>query len=550
MNKTWILTKVFLKDAIPSRNSVRVKRDSKSNIKNNLIYLLAFLYLAIVVAGFSYSIIDNLQKLNLQTAFIGIIFFMILVQTVIQTFFSALSFMYYSTDNEYLLPLPIKPKHIVMARTNMLIIVEYFFVIIVGLIPLIIYGIMNKLEAIYYFRMVAILAVFPIIPLIFSNFLAIIIMSFSKKTHSKNKFQIITYIIFFVAVFAIAFFIGTEFQTEDKMLSMIIDFSKWIEIIKDKIPTLAFAILGLISESFSGFIVNFIKLFFITILAYIIYIFFAEKLYLKGVTEILANGEKNKKTINEKIFSKKTTLSKEYIKKEFRMLFRNPVFFTQCVLPGIITPILMISVFIISMLSQNINIAMQNLSMSSKISITNAVVIICVSQFFSSFLYVSVTAISREGQNAKYMKSIPIQLEQQINYKIMPNLIISTIVNVLITLFFQYLIKMPILYTLEILILLTEITYLQNYVLIYIDILKPKLSWNSEYAVVKQNLNFIWTMVTSFANIMIVVAFVSLIYRKNSYLTLIFLGIIYFVAIIGFKRYISKNIDKLFEKIF
>ena len=43
------------------------------------------------------------------------------------------------------------------------------------------------------------------------------------------------------------------------------------------------------------------------------------------------------------------------------------------------------------------------------------------------FVYISATAISRDGQNAVFMKYIPVPLMKQIDYKVVPNIVMTTL---------------------------------------------------------------------------------------------------------------------------
>ena len=140
MNKIVKLTNVFLKNSL-SQFGERKNKKGNSTI---IIYIIAILYLAIVAGGFSYTIIDNLKQINQQEMFIGIILLAIGMIALIQTIFSSMSLLYYSKDNEYILPLPIKPKQIVIAKTNVLIITEY------AIIAIIIYAAIIKLPFLLY----------------------------------------------------------------------------------------------------------------------------------------------------------------------------------------------------------------------------------------------------------------------------------------------------------------------------------------------------------------------------------------------------------------
>ena len=97
---------------------------------------------------------------------------------------------------------------------------------------------------------------------------------------------------------------------------------------------------------------------------------------------------------------------------------------------------------------------------------------------------------------------------------------------------------------------MSVVSYLQSFILILIDLNKPKLEWNSEYTVVKQNLNLMWPMILGIINIMLIISFTSTVSTKNPYIIISSLIILYTIAIIIVKKHIRKNINKQFEKIY
>ena len=90
---------------------------------------------------------------------------------------------------------------------------------------------------------------------------------------------------------------------------------------------------------------------------------------------------------------------------------------------------------------------------------------------------------------------------------------------------------------------------LQSILMLIIDLKRPKLNWDSEYAVAKQNLNLIFPMILSMVNIMVLVGAVALLENINVYIGLIILGILFAIITIVMNKYLNKNQAKLAEKI-
>ncbi len=547
-NKVVALTKVFFKNSFQNMETAGGSKNKTNSKSMMILYAIVFLYLAGIVGFFSYNLVQGLIEIQQEEIFLGLILLAIGVFVLIQTIFSAISLLYYSKDNEYILPLPIKPSQIVMAKTNVLLITEYFIVAIIGLIPLIIYGILTTANIFYYITMIITLLTFPVVPVLISSLLVLIVMSFAKFTKNRNRFQIIATIILLVVICVISFQTSDMEGSQEELIQMATKANGLVEMIRNTFPTLGMAIEALANNS----ILNLIALVLVTAILYLIYIAVGQKLFLKGAVGSLSSGKRTKKAINEKTAFKKSSLAKTYIGKEFKTLIRNPIFFMQCVMPAILFPILVI-VFTFAGMQTDQNTSITDIAqmITNKTSIYLGMAILMVIQFFSMFIYISATAISRDGQNAVFMKYIPVPLIKQIDYKVMPNIIMTTIMGIISIGIAQYLFRIPILYLLLITIAAISIGMLQSYLMIIVDLKKPKLEWNSEYAVVKQNMNLVWPMFLGLANITII-AVLSYVLESfiNSYIIIGLFILIYLGLTMLVRKYIEKNTNKLFTKIY
>ena len=550
-SKVLSLSKVIFKNSFQNMETAKEVNNKKSK-SMIFLYIFAFLYLAGIVGVFSNSLISELLKINQEKMFLGVILLGIAGFVLIQTIFSAINLLYYSKDNEYILPLPLKPSQIVIAKTNVLLVTEYFIVAILGLIPLSIYGILTYANILYYIEMVIVLLIFPIIPILISSLLVLIVMSFAKFTKNRNRFQLIATILILVIVFIASFAMGNTDSSPEELVQMVMKANGMVELVKNAFPTLGMAIESLTNVNIGIQLLNIILLIATTAIIYALYVFVGQKLYLKGSVGNLYSGKKNKKKIDEKKAFKNSTIFKTYVGKEFKILLRNPIFFMQCVLPAILFPILIIGMTILGINEESNGQTIDFANMFiNKTSIYIGIGILCVIQFFLMFIYISVTAISRDGQNASFMKYIPVKYMKQIDYKVMPNIIMTSIMSIITVIIAGILIKADILYLLLILITSIIMGVFQSYVLIIVDLKKPKLEWNSEYAVVKQNMNLIWSVVISLISITVLI--ISGVVLENTFNSFILTGIIAFVYLlvtIITRNYINNNINKLMEKIY
>ena len=550
-SKVLSLSKVIFKNSFQNMETAKEVNNKKSK-SMIILYIFAFLYLAGIVGVFSNSLISELLKIHQEKMFLGVILLGIAGFVLIQTIFSAINLLYYSKDNEYILPLPLKPSQIVIAKTNVLLVTEYFIVAILGLIPLSIYGILTHANILYYIEMVIVLLIFPIIPILISSLLVLIVMSFAKFTKNRNRFQLIATILILVIVFIASFAMGNTDSSPEELVQMVMKANGMVELVKNAFPTLGMAIESLTNINIGIQLLNIMLLIATTAIIYALYVLVGQKLYLKGAVGNLSSGKKNKKKIDEKKAFKNSTIFKTYIGKEFKILLRNPIFFMQCVLPAILFPILIIGMTILGINEESNGQTIDFANMfTNKTSIYIGIGILCVIQFFLMFIYISVTAISRDGQNASFMKYIPVKYMKQIDYKVMPNIIMTSIMSIITVIIAGILIKVDILYLLLILITSIIMGVFQSYVLIIVDLKKPKLEWNSEYAVVKQNMNLIWSVVISLISITaLIISGVVLENTFNSFILTGIIALVYLLVTIITRNYINNNINKLMEKIY
>ncbi len=553
MNKVLKLTKIFLKNSF-SNMDAKMGVTSKNSKNKFILYGILFLYLAVLVTFFSYNLINGLITINQQTVFIGIILFIVFGVVIAQAIFSSINILYFTKDSEYLLPLPLKPYQIILARTNVMLVVQFLIIALVGLLPLVIYGILTNASISYYILMLISVLLLPILPVLLICILVMIIMSFARLTKNKNKFQVLAYILLLVivVVFSISISSVKGDISNEEMAQMIVQANGMIEIAKGYFPTLDFLINALTTSSLVVAIIEILKTIGITIVGFLIYMFIAQKIYFKGlVGNLFSSDSKNKnKEVNQKKYIN-SKLYRSYVGKEFKNLVRNPIFLMQCLLPAILIPVLMMGGVYSGMSSQSEDMSQitQITSMMETNTFFMACIILCVIQFFSMFIYISITAISREGENAVFMKYIPVSLYKQYIYKCIPNIIMNVVTIVICLAVAQYLLKLPIITIILLFIVATVIGTLQSIVMIIIDLKRPKLSWNSEYAVVKQNFNLIFPMIIGMINIAVLIFMVFLFKNINVYIGLFILGIIYTVAVFLTNKYLYKNQFKLADKI-
>ena len=552
MDKVIKLTKIFLKNSFSNMDArMGISTKSKSKI---LIYGILFLYFAGLIIFLGYNLLDGLIAIHQETVFVGMILFMIFGLAIIQTIFSSINILYFTKDSEYLLPLPLKPYQIILARTNVMLIAEYLIIFLLGFIPLVMYGILTGAEVIYYLTMIFAVILIPILPVLLISIIVMFIMSFAKLTKNRNRFQLFATLLVLAIIIALSISTSGMKQdlTNEEMAQMVVQANGMIELVKGYVPTVDYLMEALTTNSLFTAIVEVLKTLGITIIGFIVYMLIAQKIYFKGLVGNLFGGgaSSSNKEINQKEY-RNSKLYKSYVGKEFKNMARNPVFLMQCLIPAVLIPIIMVVVVYAGLNSDGMGLEQitQMLHQMPTNTFLIACVILGIIQFFTMFIYVSITAISRDGENAVFMKYIPVSLYKQYMYKIIPNIIMN-IVTIIITLgMAEYILHLPIITLIALFIVSTIMGILQSIAMIIVDLKRPKLNWDSEYAVAKQNLNLVFPMLLAMLNIAIMVGAVFLLKDINVYLGMGLLGILYIVATVVINKYLYNKQYELADKI-
>ncbi len=552
MKKIIALTNVFLKSSFSNYNSkMGIQTGSKKKLPK-VLYFMLILYLIAIFAFLSYNLIDGFIKIHQEKVFIGMILLGIIGFAAFQSIFSSINSLYFTKDSEFILPLPLKPYQIISARTIVLILLEYIIEFFIGFVPLVMYGYQTGSGILYYITMLIALILIPIFPILLVSTVIMIIMSFARFAKNKNRFQIIATILALILIIAISLTSGSISgeMTNEQMAQMLMKANGMLELIKGYFPSLDFLVNALTSENIFVVAIEVIKTFLITVVAFGIYLFIANKIYLKGLVGNLFSGNSRKTKIRLKENDyKNSKLYKTYIGKEFKILARNPVFLMQCLAPAIFIPIIMIGIVYLQTNSIQKEGFQLLFSVINVNSIQIASIVLGIIEFFTMFIYISITAISRDGSNAVFIKYIPVSLYKQYIYKIVPNMIMSLFSIVITLIIAQIILKFNISVLIAIFAVSSLMSLFQSMLMIIIDLKRPKLEWDSEYAVVKQNFNLIFPAIVGLINIGILVLISILFKNLNIYIGLGSLIIIFSLAAYFTNIYLYKNQRELANKI-
>lgn len=559
IKKIFSLSNIFLKDSYQNLNIINFE-NHKLNKKSIFLWMIIFLLLSLFWV--CEKGIKFLVQRGLSEVFLNIYFLIFSVLIMFQTVLVCTNIFYFSKDIEFILPLPIKPTELLISKFITLITGIYISEFIFGIIPLFLYGIYNNYNFLFYINTIIILIIFPLFLSLFISIIMMFVMKISKFIKNKDIFQLI------ITLFLISFIFFIEYKTlgtiivnngeienidQEQVVEKILDFNNRIKNSNKYFLVINPSINALLNSNFKSFIEIF-KILLIDFITFYIFILIGKITYLKDILRnatYLINKKNTKMNIQKKC--KKNNRIKSYIKKEFKNLFRNPMFFMQCIYPVIITliTIIIMGIIIKPKLQQAfLNEEFKNIIGNISFDITTIYLVLGIMQFLFMLSMASLTSFSRDGKNSSFVKYIPITYYKQFICKGIPQILINTfsIIVILGILYFVYP-SINLIYLLNIFILGYLLNIINSYIMIIIDLLNPKLEWDSEYALLKQNNNKIFQYVFAIFVILFLVYLNNIFENSNLDFSIFLTKIIFIAIIIIINIFVFIKQKKLFRKI-
>lgn len=540
------LTKVILK------NSIRTNPSKKSLILGGIAFSIVFLFLSIMMILFSYIVTKQLIKINQAYAFVNILLLMNFFILFAKSVFESLNVLYFSKDLKILLRMPIYPKDILHAKFFNMIISEYQMEVIMLGIPMIVYGILTKVNFLFYIYMFLVLLILPIIPILLTSLIIAIIMRFTNFIKNKNKVLYITMIIsMFLMGFVTMIFSNNQTISVSGFRNIILKTNGLAESIADYFILIKPIMNTLLNYDNIDGLKNLILYYLESIICYFIIIFIISKIYLKGAIGTTINSDKNTKCefkeLNLKDFESKK-MNKTYIIKEWKTLLRIPIFCIECVIMPLLYPICILA--IVLFLMQFAKLVGLDLIESFKSIVNSSLgisIFLIVGQVFYMLNFSSIIAISRDSNNAILIKFLPIDLYKQFKIKIRIGILINTLASLIVSIAFLIFTK-NLLFTFIIFLSLCFINVIGEKCKLLIDLQNPQMNWNSEYTMMKQNTNIMYELFYTFFISGCIFVISKIIIRSSIFLFTIF--VITFLINFILSKYIDKKKAKLFKKIY
>lgn len=525
---------------------------SKSNAKKKrkvlptlILYLLSFGFITFLALRVTRTLATPLIAARQGSYFVGLVLIVNIFICFLQSLMSCPGIMYFTKDNNNLLPLPIKAEELLMSKYLTLLFFEYMSIFFFGVLPLARYGLLAGSGLDFYLRAILVLIILPIFPLMLAICLIVILLSFMKLTKYKGLFQVISTLVIVAISLAINLLVQGNISKDSTVVALAN--GGLVDLLRPYFPTLSFALDSLVATNILTIVTSLTLLLVSSLVIVYVGVLVGKKLYFKGLigalygSSLVISGK-----VKAKSFTSKGLLF-SFFKKEIFSLIRTPIYVSQILLPIILTPLIYVGFGLYSFFSAGSKFELQGvLSGVVDHEILRYVFLgaLAFVVFESIYAYGGITTFSRDGEGTIVLKQFPLTFWQIIKYK--------SIVNATLMLFILPLIIIAGIYTgfylplLVLFVLLSIIYAFANSVnLAILDALKPRLHWTSETEVLKSNLRIFFSPIYAFAHL----GFLGLLAFKvkNLYLCLSLITILELLLLfIGY--YVSTHYEKQISK--
>lgn len=495
------LTKVIFKNAYRRDN---VNKEITAKLLSLLVFIIIFGTISGLMGFASYQLTYQLIEVDQAPAFINIILLIMILFLFSRSVFESLNNLYFSKDLKIFLRMPIKPLQLVRAKIK------------------------NMISC---------------------------IMRFTNIIKNKTQVQYITvFIIFVILGIIISLFATGDGFSEEIFTERMLQVNGLIELISDYFVILKPIMNSLLYYQELTGLINLVIFAVASIASFYVMTWIISKVYLKGAIGATVNSAVRERVADAtlKIEDFRPTTSKiAYLSKELKQIIRTPIFCMQCIIFPVVFPTVFVGLPALALISFAKSIGLDFFAEGQQNILKPIGVVICVSiaQVLYIMNFTSITAISREGKTAKLMKTIPISLYKQYIYKLYPGLIANGTIAIIITL--CYSLMMPsinILFSLCLFVILIELCMVEEKIMVLIDLHAPKITWTSEYTMMKENVNVMYEFF--YAVIVIILLGLISFLIWNTTVLLIFLLITLLLINLAINKYVKKHQAKLYKRVY
>lgn len=544
-----LLTKLSVKNFLADMN---IYDKEKKKFNKNSIFFWLILIIIIAICCVSNMVLNSLQEIGQIEIFPNMFFTLVFIVLLFQSILICTNMFYFSKDIEDLLALPIGPIELLMAKFNTILSILYGTEIVFMFIPMLLYGGVMDIGINFYIKLLVVMFILPIFPLLLVGILNLLLTSIIKIVKNKNVFQLFATIILIVLVIvAESVFIKNVISGDTEETATLIALNDITNVINNSMliinPLIHFL-------NNTNILLDIIKIILLILIPFSVFIFIGNKYYIKQILKITYYKTNNQhKNMDIEKNTNINNIKIAYIKNEFNLIFKNMSFFIQYIFP---ISMLLISIAFMA-IYYKINLIDKNseiLKFLNKLTLNveGYCWILGICQVIFSLTTISLTAISRQGKNAVFMKYIPVDLYLQFWLKTIPQNVINIVSSIVLIIIIKYIIpSISNIYLILAFINVMLLSIINSNLMLIVDLKRPILNWKSEYEVTKQNNNKVFQYVLTIIIVLLLMYFIKILKEIKLILAVLIITLILVIIILIINRYVKEKIKKgkLFNNI-
>lgn len=449
----------------------------------------------LVVGFIVYIMTAALMEAGGQTEGLNLVIQLMSVFGVIFSIMVIFNLLYFSSDLDHLLPLPVKPAELVAAKFTHAYFAESvmeFMVLFCGFIG---YFIAAELKPVSVLTSIIGVFLLPVLPLVYCGVFSLIIMAFfSRAKLLKNvDFMVGLAILVFAGLFVWSFA-----QMDSVNINNYINSLKNGDNIFINIMNRVFFTVPLFIKALQGDSIVYMFLFIlVNALCVALLLALGNALYLKGVY-LVSSSRRSRRRRREKAglesFAIRTPF-KAYLDKEFKTLVRTPAYRKYCAVVNIIWPILIIALFNIPATADSIREFRATFEKGYFLSDVIVLIVVTIIAFFATAMNsIASTSFTREGSHISFIKHIPMAYSTQVRVKVWISILFSGITIIISTVILSIYMDCSFVDSVYYIVIGVLCVGICTYTGVLLDSTHPKIDWEDEYGALRGNLNAFFNM--------------------------------------------------------
>lgn len=544
----------------------RQPRSPKKESRTSTIVLIIFLSLmfSFYSVMFSLGLTGPLIALGQENLYLSLISTIIPILIFLFGVLQSITTLYHDTSLEALLVLPVKPSVVIAAKMTQAFLPIALSVFLFTFPGLIAHGLISGRPWSFYPQALLYVPLSMISPYAVVMSFLLIVMRYTKFARNKDRFQMVTSIIFVLLSLAFVFLLQTMPESDSGELLFLHQegVAVFVTGANRFIPS-AWLGTAMLSCSASWRTMLYGVLLFIMALLLLVLLFaLANRLYLPGVLGVKGGASKSKRHSRHSLsrLLRKRSPYRAIVNREWRLLFRTPAFFTQTILPILLMPPFFAIMFFV-VFTRELPVEI-NLPLLSEIFFHTelwkdylwiiALVVSGMSSFLSGSSTITATAISRQGKDFFYTKTMPVPAKTQLLAWMTPGYSITILLWSLIITVIGIIFRPPLLFILFVLFFALLNSTLPQLVTLFVDLKHPLLDWENEIQAVKNTRSVMVSAIGVFVYTLLLVALAFItrtLTSGNHTITILVLGLVPLAATVGLAMSLFRNADRHLQRM-